>query len=735
VKEFYQIVEEIESYSYELEIQQRPDEIAEFLYVCQERGVQTVLELGTGTGGLASYMEQALGWSVTSVDISEPEYQVSEFIQASTVDAYPGLYGREFDMVFIDAGHSLNEALRDYYLYQHHAQLIAMHDIGAYRKTDATWAADVRTAWDTVAPENATEIIAADDPLGIGYFEQPARSWVNLSIVTGTVNRFAMLRKMIESARENIPVGITYEFVIVAQGCNDGSVEWLREQDDVILLEYPAMIGGIRAFNIGCYHARGDYVLVANDDIKFHSGSIVRALSHLAGTPTCGGVAFSPHPPGRVKVMKANLGGNEERVYYAEVGLFPKWLGDWADWWGAFSGMAKRASGLYGGDNHLSSVIWEAGYSIDAPRGVSIDDYKPRDEVKQHHNRESIQADAAQYYRKFPDGPALGNDPKFGQRPRTLRILNLPIIANERSRASKHAEREALQKIGLVYEFDFMNNPADPAQAAATWKPDLIFTQFHSPRKMSAKTLRRMRAAAPKAVVINRNFDAQDGKHHGAAIREILEHVDLQLHKNAAQQARYDADGLLARYWVEGYEEPVLGYEPEAPAHDVVVQMNIYPHREKLRAAIEALAESGVNVGMYGNGWTAPTGNTHYDFTAGDYLYKKARLAVSDTYPGAQAYMSRRVAQIMAAGGALCLLQFSPGLDDAIGFEEGEHYIAWHDTNDLREQIAYWLDGRRESKRKRIVEQAQQFAVDHLSCLATMRQLWFDILPEVWPDA
>ena len=718
-------------------IQQNPQEAGAFLSWCMSRGVRSVLELGAGrAGGFARFMVEEMGWRVASVDVRAVSDHPGEFIHASTVDAYPELYGREFDLVFIDAAHAYTHALRDYCLYQHHAPIVAMHDIAKRQKApDAKWAVGCGQAWDEIAAthEKVKTFIEDGNPLGIGVVERPVRPRVNLSIVTGTHNRFKLLRGMVESARANIPRGISCEFVIVAQGCTDGSLEWLREQRDVHLMEYDDLIGGIRAFNLGCYAARGCYVLVANDDIRFRAGSILRALSHLAGTPTCGQVAFAPHPPGRVKPMPAHdKAGRRRRVLYGETCLVPKWLGDWCDWWGGFTGMSSRLDGLYGGDNHLASSIWQAGYTVDAVGGVALDDFKPDDAVKRRHRGASIKADNQQYNKAYPRGAELGNPPRFGERKRPLRILNLPIIANAASRASKHAELDALQEFALVAEFDFMNDPTDPAQIMKAWQPDLVFTQFHSPRKINPATLARMRAAKPDAVFINRNFDAQDVKHHHPDVRALLAHIDLQLHKEMNKQTRYDRDGVLARYWIEGYETPV-GELPEAATHDVIVQANVqYPHREGFRRAVEALALA-YNVGMYGQGWAKADGNTHYDFTTGEALYRNAKIALSDTFPGARGYMSRRVAQITAAGGAICLLQHSPGLDEAIGFRAGVHYDEWRDYEEMKEKVIYWMSHDRE--RARMARAAQDFAREHLSCPATMRMLWFDILPEAFGES
>ncbi len=129
-----------------------------------------------------------------------------------------------------------------------------------------------------------------------------SRMSVILSIVTGTFNRLQLLAEMIESVRATVPSSISYEFVIVDGGSTDGTLEWCKRQRDVVLIEQGALLGAIKAFNAGAYAARGQYVILANDDVLFHIGSIVRAIVYLEEHPTCGAVAFADQPAEQLEV-------------------------------------------------------------------------------------------------------------------------------------------------------------------------------------------------------------------------------------------------------------------------------------------------------------------------------------------------------------------------------------------------------------------------------------------------
>lgn len=100
-----------------------------------------------------------------------------------------------------------------------------------------------------------------------------------LSIVLGTYERFARLRRCIEGVRRGTRVD--YELVVVDGGSVDGSVEWLRQQPDVRLFVEEDRGGCCKAYDWGFRMARGRYVTWLNDDSYPLEGAFGEAIGVL----------------------------------------------------------------------------------------------------------------------------------------------------------------------------------------------------------------------------------------------------------------------------------------------------------------------------------------------------------------------------------------------------------------------------------------------------------------------
>lgn len=341
-----------------------------------------------------------------------------------------------------------------------------------------------------------------------------------LSIVSGTYNRLPLLRAMMQSARAQMPRHIAYQFVIVDGGSTDGTLEWLKTQSDVYLLEHGNLRGAIRAFCDGARAAQGEYVVMANDDVQFQPYSLMRAVSYLEEKRACGAVAFADNRSAQVngwkgyrveKMTAQDPDGRRISVNYAQIGMFRRWLGDSVGWWGD-SDPIMSLSRTYGGDNYLSSRIWELGYSVDAVEGCVVDDGIARDGLREYGKVSGYQ-DSAQYYARFPHGPQIAPAPTVPnpQRER-LRILVAPIY-EPRLPARMSREQglsEALARVGLTWELDYVNEPFDLPAAVRAWQPHVLIIQMHDTSRINAAVLRAARAQKPDVVVVNWNGDAHE---------------------------------------------------------------------------------------------------------------------------------------------------------------------------------------------------------------------------------
>lgn len=560
-----------------------------------------------------------------------------------------------------------------------------------------------------------------------------------ISVVSGTFNRLPLLMKMVASARAALPASFPLEFIIVDGGSDDGTQAWCKTQPDATLIEHGELRGAIPAFTEGAYAAQGRFVILANDDIQFRGSSIFKALLYLETRLTCGAVAFAdnrPSPPRKtnrdymVMPMAARRRGRDVSVAYAQVGMYRRWLGDKCGWWGANDPNFNART--YGGDNYLSSRIWELGYSVDAVQGVEVDDAIADDGLRQI-GFAIGNADSEQYFARFPTGADIPEAALVPQQDaERLRILYLPVYepGHTIQKLSKRGLRDALAKRAWVYEFDFLMYQgehlyAEMAKIMGQFKPHMLISQIQAHEPLNATLVQRIRALDPRMVWVNWNGDYAPGGLTHPSMLALLQWVDLQLCINGSVLDTYKQHGIAAAYWQIGYEEP--GDElPDVKHHDVVFLANAYlPGRKALEPVLKS---TGADVGLYGSGWDSSAGFNLYDFATGKAIYGQARIAIGDNqFPDAYGFVSNRIFQAMAAGGCLLLHQYVPGLEELTGLKHNIHYVVWVDHQDLKEKLRYYLHPDNEAERLYIADAGTAFVREHHSFDARVKEL-FELL-------
>lgn len=165
-----------------LDLQQTPSEFAQLLMLARSRGVQRVLEIGTGeSAGVARFMVEVMGWAVVSVDTVRPDTTLHNnplwtFIEGSSVTVQDERLTSLYDMVFIDGDHSFEAAKSDWNRFSDLAPIVVLHDI----HPDGWWGADDQVGgfWRNIArtPKNQTlragfmEFIQPERKQGIGVY-------------------------------------------------------------------------------------------------------------------------------------------------------------------------------------------------------------------------------------------------------------------------------------------------------------------------------------------------------------------------------------------------------------------------------------------------------------------------------------------------------------------------------------------------------------------------------------
>lgn len=571
---------------------------------------------------------------------------------------------------------------------------------------------------------------------------------IEVSVCTGTYNRLIHLQKMVESVRKSIGVGIPYEIVLTDGGSTDGTIEWCKAQGDVVLIEQGELLGAVKAFNSACRAARGRYVVLANDDIAFVDESILCALSFMDDNLDVGVGCFWQDRGDRdwhIEYMPARLDGQQVNHIYGQVCIVPKWLGDRVGWWGDYLH-------TYGGDNELSSNVMETGYEVAAVPCACIHDFRVEDELREINIAQydspaaavaagNPHGDTTRWGKKWARRGGKGFGPEIKYEPtienpltRKMRIFYAPIYERGHfiQKSSKRGLRRALGNVGMVWEYDYIDVAAEKGNKycvdytfdiTRAFQPDILLFQIHAVNEYDAQSIAELKSELPDALFVNWNGDYHPGALSDGRYMDMLKQFDLTGLVATVVKDIYASAGIEWFYWQIGYEESNADPTKASPVHDVVFLANGYS-RQRIRLA-EILRSLPCNVGLYGSwGRIRANGSTLYDFDAGCSIYRAARIAVGDSqWPDATGFVSNRLFQSMAAGGALLLQQHFDGMEELLGLEDGKHLVVWNSVNDLKDKIQHWLDPANERKRKKIAKYGTDYVLRNHSFDVRVQEL------------
>lgn len=605
---------------------------------------------------------------------------------------------------------------------------------------------------------------------------------MDISIVSGTYNRLPYLQKMVLSVRNSISGihGLEYEIVLVDGGSNDTTQEWCKLQPDIKLIEHNALHGAVKAFNDGAFAATGKYVIMANDDIEFVDNSIALAYVYMETHPNCGGGCFYQNRnnqdwhvesmPAVEVVDKSKKKGKQIHTPYAQVGIFHKWLGDSVHWWCDESEFAEYLThndykeiggslfGLhtYGGDNELSARIIDLGFTIDPIPGAKISDSEANDDLRKINNI-SGGKDPRSVKGHHPDswkwgkkwfrrnerlgyhnlaGPIIKDKPVI-QNPlpgtKKERVLYLPLFEYgwQVQKEQKRGLRDALAKVALVYEYDYMSvyhEQGKPNMIHALeklcreYQPTVFLSQLHNSDQINADNVKRLKKICPNCRFVNWNGDywpdqllRQDGL-------DLARSFDLMTTVNRDVSEKHQAQGINTHYWQIGWEPDGIGHEPEV-YHDIVFLASGYSGKRQELGGW--LVHKKYNVGLYGSGWPEgmSKGQNLYNFKEACKIYRGAKLAIGDSQWPESGFVSNRIFQILAAGNCVLTHQWFRGIE-LLGLHNEVNCLIWKDFGDLEKILKKWLLDDKHQELHEIALEGEKLAVNFHSFENRVEELW-----------
>jgi GT2 family glycosyltransferase len=229
-----------------------------------------------------------------------------------------------------------------------------------------------------------------------------------VSIVLGSMNRFELLQKAVESVRSELRA-VDGEIIVVDGGSTDGAAEWLLRQNDVItIIQKNRFEKGGRSLrkrswggfmNMGFRAAAGRHVLMISDDCLLAPGALTAALARTKEAEAAGlkvgacAFYFRNWPEEDRYYVQRTIGGN----LMVNHGLYSKEALE------AVGYADEQSYVFYKADTDLSLRIWRAGFAIIDSPGSICEHYIGVAEALRASNNAVMNYDREQMRRLWPD--------------------------------------------------------------------------------------------------------------------------------------------------------------------------------------------------------------------------------------------------------------------------------------------------------------------------------------------
>jgi len=115
----------------------------------------------------------------------------------------------------------------------------------------------------------------------------PEKAMTDLSVIIITHNSRQLLEPCIMSVRRSVE-SHTYEIIVVENGSNDGSLEWLLSQEDIKTIANENNRGVAPARNQGLRQAAGKYLLILDVDTRVEPRAFDVLVECMDGNPGVG---------------------------------------------------------------------------------------------------------------------------------------------------------------------------------------------------------------------------------------------------------------------------------------------------------------------------------------------------------------------------------------------------------------------------------------------------------------
>jgi GT2 family glycosyltransferase len=248
-----------------------------------------------------------------------------------------------------------------------------------------------------------------------------------ISIVLGSYNRLPFLKATLENAR--VEAGsMPFELIVVDGGSDDGSIEWLVKQKDVITIvqhnrgEWQRKPIERRSWgyfmNLGFKAAQGKYILMISDDCLLVPGAIKKGVEQfeklLNEGNKVGALAFYWRNLPEDANYRVGLAKGEN--IFVNHGLFLREALKEVDW------IDEKTYMFYYGDYDLALKLAKAGYKVLDASQSYVEHWSHIHQKTRNTNLRLNQQDRANYLEKWKDD--FNDPPQPDSKDRIFRNYN-----------------------------------------------------------------------------------------------------------------------------------------------------------------------------------------------------------------------------------------------------------------------------------------------------------------------
>ena len=222
------------------------------------------------------------------------------------------------------------------------------------------------------------------------------------------------------------------------------------------------------------------------------------------------------------------------------------------------------------------------------------------------------------------------------------------------------------------------------------FNPDITFMQVHNSDILDIDTVKKL-----KGFVINWTGDVRQPLPQ--CYYTIGKQINLTLFTNLNDIEVLKSVDINADYLQVGYSDINFKLnENNISQTDIVFMGNhyhkIFPLGDMRLEMIRQLNNKfGIQFKVYGSGWEREghTENLMFKEKKESAVYNKCKIAINLSHFDLKRYSSDRIFRIMGSG-AFCLTKWFPEIEK--DFIDGEHLAVWHDLEDLKDKISYYLE-------------------------------------------